>query len=86
MGSCLSSVQTRLSREACLLESVTLVRALDKISGKLQAMDKLLPSAGLSKCVCDNTIILYRKDKSKALVTHHAILAHVDKPIKLTML
>ena len=49
MASCLSSVQERLRREACLLESVTLVRAVDKISGKLQAMDKLLPSAGLSK-------------------------------------
>ena len=49
MNSCFSSVQERLRREACLLESVTLVRALDKISGKLQAMDKLLPSAGLSR-------------------------------------
>ena len=49
MSSCFSSVQERLRREACLLESVTLVRALDKISGKLQAMDKLLPSAGLSR-------------------------------------
>ena len=49
MGSCFISVQERLSREACLLESITLVRALDKISGKLQAMDKLLPSAGFSK-------------------------------------
>lgn len=49
MGSCLSTVQERLSREACLLESITLVRALDKISGKLLAMDKLLPSAGLNK-------------------------------------
>ena len=49
ISSCFVSVQERLSREACLLESATLVRALDKISGKLQAMDKLLPSAGLSK-------------------------------------
>ncbi len=59
MSSCFSSVQERLRREACLLESGTLVRALDKIGGKLQAMDKLLPSAGLSRLV---TCTLYMND------------------------
>ena len=48
-SSCLDSVQTRFKREACHLESVMLVRALDKMSGKLQAMDRLLPSAGFKE-------------------------------------
>lgn len=47
--SCLESVQERLMVEACHLESVALIRALDKIGGKLQAMDNLLPSAGFSE-------------------------------------
>ena len=47
--SCLASVQERLKSEACHLESVALIRGLDKISGKLQAMDNLLPSAGFSE-------------------------------------
>lgn len=41
-------MKERLRREAYHLDSVQLVRALDKISGKLQAMDQLLPSAELS--------------------------------------
>ena len=49
MESCLSGVKERLKREAYHLESVQLVRALDRLSGKLQAMDQLLPSAELSK-------------------------------------
>ena len=48
MDRCLESVKERLKREAYHLESVQLVRALDKLSGKLQAMDQLLPSAELS--------------------------------------
>ncbi len=52
MEQCLSSVGERLKREAYHLESVQLVRALDRVSGKLRAMDQLLPSAELSRCVC----------------------------------
>ena len=48
MNTCLESVRERLKREAYHLESVQLVRALDRVSGKLQAMDQLLPSAELS--------------------------------------
>lgn len=49
MAKCLGSVKRRFQREAYHLDSVQLVRALDKVSGKLQAMDQLLPSAELSK-------------------------------------
>lgn len=49
VDSCLQSVQERLQKEARHLDSGQLVRALDKISSKLQAMDRLLPSAGLSQ-------------------------------------
>lgn len=54
MDKCLASLKERLKRESYHLESVQLVRALDKVSGKLQAMDQLLPSADLSRyaCVC----------------------------------
>lgn len=51
MDRCLASVKERLKREAYLLESVQLVRALDRVSGKLQAMDQLLPSAELSRYI-----------------------------------
>ena len=51
MERCLSSVGERLKREAYHLESVQLVRALDRVSGKLRAMDQLLPSAELNRCV-----------------------------------
>ena len=43
-----NSLPSFLDLQACHLESGLLVRALDKLNGKLQAMDKLLPSAGLS--------------------------------------
>lgn len=49
MDKCLSSVRERLKREAYHLDSIQLVRALDRVSGKLHAMDQLLPSAELSK-------------------------------------
>ena len=49
MTTCLDSVKERLKREAYHLDSVQLVRALDRVSGKLQAMDQLLPSAELSR-------------------------------------
>ena len=48
MDECLESVREKLKREAYHLDSIQLVRALDRISGKLQAMDQLLPSAELS--------------------------------------
>ena len=48
MERCLGSVKERLQREAYHLESVQLVRALDRVSGKLRAMDQLLPSAELN--------------------------------------
>ena len=49
IDACLDNVKERLRRESIHLESIQLVRALDRISGKLQAMDQLLPSAQLSK-------------------------------------
>lgn len=45
MESCLETVQERLRGEATHQESLALIRALDRVSGKLQAMDHLLPSA-----------------------------------------
>lgn len=48
MERCLASVRERLKREAYHLESAQLVRALDRVSGKLRAMDQLLPSAELN--------------------------------------
>ncbi len=49
MDSCLETVKERLNNEATHQESVALIRALDKVSGKLQAMDNLLPSANFSE-------------------------------------
>jgi septation ring formation regulator EzrA len=51
MDKCLCSVKERLKREAYHLDSVQLVRALDRVSGKLKAMDQLLPSTDLSMYV-----------------------------------
>ncbi|XP_064382832.1 vacuolar protein sorting-associated protein 51 homolog isoform X2 [Halichondria panicea] len=49
MDSCLETVMERLKNEATHQESVALIRALDKVSGKLQAMDNLLPSVNFSE-------------------------------------
>lgn len=43
----MESVKERLGREACHLDSVQLVRALDKLSGKIEALDQLMLSAQL---------------------------------------
>ena len=48
MWSCSSLLFILPYPQACHLDSALLVRALDKLSGKLQAMDKLLPPAGLN--------------------------------------
>ena len=47
--SCMETVKARLGREACHLDSVHLVRALDKISGKMETLDQLMCSAQLKE-------------------------------------
>ena len=49
MDSCMQSAKERLGREACHLDSVQLVRALDKMSGKIEALDQLMLSAHLKR-------------------------------------
>jgi len=46
---CLGQVKARLAREACHLDSVHLVRALDKFSGKMETLDQLMDSAQLKE-------------------------------------
>eukprot|EP00731_Ephydatia_muelleri_P020952 Em0013g679a len=48
MTKCITMVKVKLQFAANQLSSAPLVKALDKLSGRLEAMDRLLPSAGLS--------------------------------------
>ncbi|CAI8052278.1 Vacuolar protein sorting-associated protein 51 homolog [Geodia barretti] len=47
MAQCLANVRRKLEKESVHLDSGQLVKAVDKLSGKLQAMNRLLPAAGL---------------------------------------
>ena len=51
MDSCVESVKEKLGREAYHLDSMQLVRALDKLSGKMEAVDQLMLSAQLKTLV-----------------------------------
>jgi hypothetical protein len=47
ISKCLTCVKKKLEKESVHLDSGQLVKAVDKLSGKLQAMNRLLPAAGL---------------------------------------